>query len=164
MSANSRPAHIEIDDRRRRTLDKLDCSPLPAVVPGPGITSPARRRSRMSLSLRRGLRQRPRWNHHRLWRAPTALSTDGYAAARACALTQLAVLKRELGSLDLRCRESSPLSGYVNAIPAFEEFAGRHQRRIGSAASRPRRRSPATATRLPSASALCPGMLWWKCR
>ena len=25
---------------------------------------------------------------------------DGYAAARACALTQLAVLKRELGSLD----------------------------------------------------------------
>jgi enamine deaminase RidA (YjgF/YER057c/UK114 family) len=43
---------------------------------------------------------------------------DGYAAARACALTQLAVLKRELGSLD-RVAEVLTLNGYVNAAPGF---------------------------------------------
>ena len=45
---------------------------------------------------------------------------DGYSAARACALTQLAVLKRELGSLD-RIAEIISLNGYVNAIPGFED-------------------------------------------
>jgi len=43
---------------------------------------------------------------------------QGYAAARACALTQLAVLKRELGSLD-RILEVLTLNGYVNAAPGF---------------------------------------------
>jgi enamine deaminase RidA (YjgF/YER057c/UK114 family) len=43
---------------------------------------------------------------------------DGYAAARACALTQLAVLKRELGSLD-RVAEVLTVNGYVNAAPGF---------------------------------------------
>jgi enamine deaminase RidA (YjgF/YER057c/UK114 family) len=43
---------------------------------------------------------------------------DGYAAARACALMQLAVLKRELGSLD-RVAEVLTLNGYVNAAPGF---------------------------------------------
>jgi enamine deaminase RidA (YjgF/YER057c/UK114 family) len=43
---------------------------------------------------------------------------DGYAAARACALTQLAILKRELGSLD-RVAEVLTLNGYVNAAPGF---------------------------------------------
>lgn len=43
---------------------------------------------------------------------------DGYAAARACALTQLAVLRRELGSLD-RVAEVITLNGYVNAAPGF---------------------------------------------
>jgi enamine deaminase RidA (YjgF/YER057c/UK114 family) len=43
---------------------------------------------------------------------------QGYAAARACALTQLAVLKRELGSLD-RVVEVLTLNGYVNAAPGF---------------------------------------------
>jgi enamine deaminase RidA (YjgF/YER057c/UK114 family) len=43
---------------------------------------------------------------------------DGYAAARACALTQLAVLKRELGSLD-RVAEVLTVNGYVNAVPGF---------------------------------------------
>lgn len=43
---------------------------------------------------------------------------DGYAAARACALTQLAVLKRELGSLD-QVAEVLTLNGYVNAEPGF---------------------------------------------
>jgi enamine deaminase RidA (YjgF/YER057c/UK114 family) len=43
---------------------------------------------------------------------------QGYAAARACALTQLAVLKRELGSLD-RIVEVLTLNGYVNAAPGF---------------------------------------------
>jgi enamine deaminase RidA (YjgF/YER057c/UK114 family) len=43
---------------------------------------------------------------------------DGYAAAHACALAQLAVLKRELGSLD-RVAEVLTLNGYVNAAPGF---------------------------------------------
>jgi enamine deaminase RidA (YjgF/YER057c/UK114 family) len=45
---------------------------------------------------------------------------DGYAAARACALTQLAVLKRELGSLD-RIAEILTVNGYVNAAPGFPD-------------------------------------------
>lgn len=43
---------------------------------------------------------------------------DGYAAARACVLTHLAVLKRDLGSLD-RVAEVVALTGYVNAAPGF---------------------------------------------
>jgi enamine deaminase RidA (YjgF/YER057c/UK114 family) len=46
--------------------------------------------------------------------------TDGYAAARACALTQLAVLKRVLGSLD-KVREVISVNGYVNAIAGFPD-------------------------------------------
>ncbi len=45
---------------------------------------------------------------------------DGYSAARACALTQLAVLKRELGSLE-RVAEVVSVNGYVNAVSGFEE-------------------------------------------
>ncbi len=45
---------------------------------------------------------------------------DGYTAARACALTQLAVLKRELGSLE-DVVEIVSVNGYVNAISGFEE-------------------------------------------
>jgi len=45
---------------------------------------------------------------------------DGYAAARACALTQLAVLKRELGSLD-RVAEVLTVNGYVNAANGFPD-------------------------------------------
>ena len=45
---------------------------------------------------------------------------DGYAAARACALTQLAVLKRELGSLD-NVAEVLTVNGYVNAAPGFPD-------------------------------------------
>jgi len=44
----------------------------------------------------------------------------GYAAARACAFTQLAVLKRELGSLD-RIAEVLTVNGYVNAAPGFAD-------------------------------------------
>jgi enamine deaminase RidA (YjgF/YER057c/UK114 family) len=43
---------------------------------------------------------------------------QGYAAARACALTQLAVLKRHLGSLDA-VKSIISLNGYVNAAPGF---------------------------------------------
>jgi enamine deaminase RidA (YjgF/YER057c/UK114 family) len=43
---------------------------------------------------------------------------DGYAAARACALTQLAVLRRELGTLDA-VEEVLTVNGYVNAAPGF---------------------------------------------
>jgi enamine deaminase RidA (YjgF/YER057c/UK114 family) len=43
---------------------------------------------------------------------------DGYAAARACALTQLAVLKRDLSSLD-RVAEVLTVNGYVNAAAGF---------------------------------------------
>ena len=45
---------------------------------------------------------------------------DGYAAARACALTQLAVLKRELGSLD-QVAEIVTVNGYVNAVDGFPD-------------------------------------------
>jgi len=45
---------------------------------------------------------------------------DGYNAAAACALTQLAVLKRELGSLDF-IAEILTVNGYVNAAPGFAD-------------------------------------------
>ena len=45
---------------------------------------------------------------------------EGYAAARACALTQLAVLRRELGSLD-RVAEVLTVNGYVNAAHGFAD-------------------------------------------
>jgi len=47
---------------------------------------------------------------------------DGYAAARACALIQLAVLKRELGSLD-SIAEVLTVNGYVNAAPGCADSA-----------------------------------------
>ena len=46
--------------------------------------------------------------------------TDGYSAARACALTQLAVLKRDLGSLET-IAEIVSVNGYVNAVSGFED-------------------------------------------
>src|SRR5277367_6603823 len=45
---------------------------------------------------------------------------DGYQAARACALTQLAVIRRELGSLDLVSSVVS-VNGYVNSIAGFPD-------------------------------------------
>lgn len=45
---------------------------------------------------------------------------EGYSAARACVLAQLAVLKRELGSLD-RVVEILTVNGYVNAAPGFAD-------------------------------------------
>ena len=45
---------------------------------------------------------------------------DGYSAARACALTQLAVLKRDLGTLD-SIAEIVSVNGYVNAVAGFED-------------------------------------------
>jgi enamine deaminase RidA (YjgF/YER057c/UK114 family) len=44
----------------------------------------------------------------------------GYLAARSCALTQLAVLRRELGSLDKVAAVVS-VNGYVNCIPGFRD-------------------------------------------
>jgi enamine deaminase RidA (YjgF/YER057c/UK114 family) len=45
---------------------------------------------------------------------------DGYAAARACALTQLAILQRHLGSLDA-VRSIISVNGYVNAVAGFQD-------------------------------------------
>ncbi len=45
---------------------------------------------------------------------------EGYAAARACALTQMAVLQRHLGSLDA-VKSVVCVNGYVNAVPGFAE-------------------------------------------
>lgn len=45
---------------------------------------------------------------------------EGYAAARACALTQLAVIRRELGSLDA-VAEVVTVNGYVNAVAGFPD-------------------------------------------
>src|SRR5271165_2586849 len=41
---------------------------------------------------------------------------EGYMAARACALTQLAVLRKHLGSLDL-IKSIISVNGYVNCVP-----------------------------------------------
>ncbi len=43
---------------------------------------------------------------------------EGYAAAQACALSQLAVLRQHLGSLD-GIRSIVSVNGYVNAAPTF---------------------------------------------
>lgn len=45
---------------------------------------------------------------------------EGYAAARACVLTQLAVLRYTLGSLD-RVAEVLTVNGYVNAVSGFAD-------------------------------------------
>lgn len=45
---------------------------------------------------------------------------EGYAAARACALTHLAVLRQHLGSLDV-VKSIVSVNGYVNAAPAFAD-------------------------------------------
>jgi enamine deaminase RidA (YjgF/YER057c/UK114 family) len=45
---------------------------------------------------------------------------EGYAAARACALTQISVLKALLGSLD-SVAEILTVNGYVNAVPGFPD-------------------------------------------
>jgi len=45
---------------------------------------------------------------------------QGYAAARACALTQLAVLASHLGSLD-EVKNIVTVNGYVNAVPGFPD-------------------------------------------
>ena len=45
---------------------------------------------------------------------------EGYAAARACALTQLAVLKHHLGSLDA-VKSVVGVNGYVNAVAGFAD-------------------------------------------
>lgn len=45
---------------------------------------------------------------------------EGYEAARACALTQLAVIRQHIGSLDL-VSEIVSVNGYVNAIAGFPD-------------------------------------------
>jgi enamine deaminase RidA (YjgF/YER057c/UK114 family) len=45
---------------------------------------------------------------------------DGYAAARACAISQLAVLRRELGSLDA-VKNIVTVNGYVNCVTGFPD-------------------------------------------
>jgi enamine deaminase RidA (YjgF/YER057c/UK114 family) len=45
---------------------------------------------------------------------------EGYAAAKLCGLTQLAVLKRHLGSLD-DIKQIVTVNGYVNAVAGFPD-------------------------------------------
>jgi enamine deaminase RidA (YjgF/YER057c/UK114 family) len=45
---------------------------------------------------------------------------DGYAAARSCALLQLAVLQQHLGSLS-KVRSVLTVNGYVNSVPGFAD-------------------------------------------
>ncbi len=45
---------------------------------------------------------------------------EGYAAARACALTQLAVLKQHVGSFDA-VKQIITVNGYVNAVAGFDD-------------------------------------------
>ncbi len=46
---------------------------------------------------------------------------EGYRAARACALVQLAILNRHLGGLE-QVAEIVSLTGYVNAVPDFVDM------------------------------------------
>ena len=87
---------------------------------------------------------------------------EGYAAARACALTQLAVLKRHLGSLDA-VKSIVSVNGYVNAVAGFRGFARSHQRRVGFFGGSLRRGRDATCAR-PSAFPRCRGTRWSKCK
>src|SRR5882724_11886446 len=45
---------------------------------------------------------------------------EAYAAARACALIQLAVLQRHVGSLDV-VKSIISVNGYVNAVAGFQD-------------------------------------------
>ena len=45
---------------------------------------------------------------------------EGYAAARSCALTQLSVLRRHLGTLDA-VKSIISVNGYVNAVAGFKD-------------------------------------------
>ena len=45
---------------------------------------------------------------------------EGYAAARLCALMQLAVLRRHLGSID-KVKSVISVNGYVNAVAGFQD-------------------------------------------
>jgi enamine deaminase RidA (YjgF/YER057c/UK114 family) len=45
---------------------------------------------------------------------------EGYAAARSCALLQLAVLRQHLGSLD-KIRSILTVNGYVNSVAGFPD-------------------------------------------
>jgi enamine deaminase RidA (YjgF/YER057c/UK114 family) len=45
---------------------------------------------------------------------------EGYVAARACAIAQLAVLRQHLGSLD-SIKNLVTVNGYVNAVPGFPD-------------------------------------------
>jgi enamine deaminase RidA (YjgF/YER057c/UK114 family) len=45
---------------------------------------------------------------------------EGYVAARACALSQLAVLKQHLGSFDA-VKQIISVNGYVNAVQGFDD-------------------------------------------
>jgi enamine deaminase RidA (YjgF/YER057c/UK114 family) len=45
---------------------------------------------------------------------------EGHAAARACALSQIAVLRKHLGSLDA-VKQLVSVNGYVNAVPGFAD-------------------------------------------
>jgi enamine deaminase RidA (YjgF/YER057c/UK114 family) len=51
---------------------------------------------------------------------PDRTIEEGYAAARACALTQLAVLRGHLGSLDAM-KSIVSVTGYVNAVVGFPD-------------------------------------------
>ena len=51
---------------------------------------------------------------------PERTIEEGYAAARACALLHLAVLKRHLGSLDA-VKSVVSVNGYVNAVAGFPD-------------------------------------------
>lgn len=45
---------------------------------------------------------------------------EGYAAARRCALTQLAVLRQTLGTID-RIKQVVSINGYVNTVSSFPD-------------------------------------------
>src|ERR1039458_8421262 len=88
------------------------------VKPGMVLTSLTKMRRLPSGSIRKSTRARPDRSQAR--KASTAIARIWRDSARACALTQLAVLKRELGSLD-RVEEVVSMNGYVNAVAGFAD-------------------------------------------
>ncbi len=82
---------------------------------------------------------------------------DGYAAARSCALFQLAVLQQHLGSLD-KVRSILTVNGYVNSVPA-SRTRPRSSTARAICCSRSSA-SPAATCAPPSASAACRATHW----
>jgi enamine deaminase RidA (YjgF/YER057c/UK114 family) len=79
---------------------------------------------------------------------------EAYAAARACALTQLAVIEREAGSLD-QVESILSVNGYVNCIAGFPDSSTEPPTSWSRSSA-----TPAATSAPPSESTPCPATHW----